>query len=286
MITFKNRYLYKIKECYEEFYMKKLIGLFSLIVLVSCSPNKPSKTTENLNSNEPTILNGENGLNIGLIPTDGGLIDLNKKTKIEYQGEFRRERPLDTKLVLSHDELDFGMVNNHQVVGYRISVKNIGVDEATNIKLSTAQDFYTGSDRCSGLSLKTDEVCTFRILFTGKDKLNNKYEGSVTVYGDVDAQASAKLVAEVGQATSIQLESLQGTNISFNSKSNKEVIRNLRIVNRGPGVAEKMQVKTYSGEFQVLNNGCEGSSLSKNQYCTITLSFNPQNIPWEIISLS
>lgn len=250
--------------------------IITFLLVAACSQD-PAPQQELLKKENSQI--GTEGFNdpaLNLIPTEDGIIDLNKRTKIEYRGEFKNERPLDTKLTISHEQIDFGLVNGSQMVGYRVSVKNIGVDEALNLKLTTSDNFLIGSDRCSGLNLKTDEVCTFRILFKGKGKTNGEYTGLATVYAEANSQVSTNLKAQVGEAKNLRLESLQGTEIAFTARGNQEVIRNIRIVNRGPGVAEQLQVKTYSGEFRIVSNGCEGASLALNQYCTIVLSYNPE----------
>lgn len=258
----------------------QIFGSLMLIFFVACSPKTPeSKKPQEVN---PTFLNeftnqGENLSNI--IPTENGLIDLHKKTKIQYMGEFKTERPLDTKLVLSHETIEFGTLKNKQIAGYRISVKNIGVDPASNIKLSSHQDFSIGSDRCSGLSLSTDEVCTFRALFSAENKEIGEYKGQIKVFADVDAEADLNLLAEVKNVTSINLESMQGNVIEFNVHNNKKIVRNIRIVNRGPGVADNLITKLLSGDFQIIENGCNGASLGKDQYCTISLSFDPVKNP-------
>lgn len=259
----------------------QIFGSLVLCFLVACSPKTPENTSPKEVS--PTFLkdltaNPENDLS-NIIPTEDGLIDLHKKTKIQYLGEFKTERPLDTKLVLSHEVVAFGTLKNKQIAGYRISVKNIGVDPASNIKLSSHNDFAIGSDRCSGLSLATDEVCTFRALFSAENKEIGEYQGQIKVFADIDAEAELKLQAEVKNTTTINLESMQGNVIEFNAQSNKKVVRNVRIVNRGPGIADNMATKVWSGDFQIIENGCNGASLGKDQYCTISLSFDPLKNP-------
>ena len=247
---------------------KNLLKLTILINLCVACSKQPQGQKEDLKVDQKAEV-----LSSPIEYTEMGVPYYNDATsgkRVELHGEFRVERDNKPELVLNTPSLNFGSIVGDQYTTSKVTVKNVGIKQAEEIKVLASNNFQIINNNCENLTLKTDEVCFFRVYFNAKNKDNISFLEEIVV-----ADKETKVTLPVTATKVVNYDfSLEASNnkISFNEKRDVST-RNVRIINRGPGVADKIKVALTSSEFTVYQNDCEGSSLAVNQYCTISLQF-------------